>query len=295
MVIQQIDGVKFKMGADFDFSFLKKYGEVFKVFDDQDSGNICFGIHSDSGRLFVKYAGAPTSEYSGTIEDAVSRLKNTLPIYKDIWHEALIRFIAAEQIGQGYAMFFEWSDGKCMGRMYEEDHRSIMSLPTNEKMGIFDTIISFMQTVIDCGYVAIDFYDGSIMYDAGNRKTTICDIDFFQRRPFQNNMGRMWGSSRFMSPEEYEYGATIDEVTNVFTLGQMAFSLFTDSNRQLRCWPLSTESYDVLLRATNPVRELRYQSITDFRRAWDDAAGIPYAGIGEGSVSGGEARQPFQS
>ena len=273
MIILQIDGVRFKMGAKFDFGFLQKYGKVFKVFDDQDSGNICFGINSNRGRLFVKYAGAPTAEYTGTAEDAVSRLKNTLPIYEDIRHEALIRFITAEQIGQGYAMLFEWADGKCMGRMYEKDHRSIMLLPTIVKMGIFDTIISFMQSVIDSGYVAIDFYDGSIMYDARTRQTTICDIDFFQKRPFQNNMGKMWGSSRFMSPEEYEYGATIDEVTNVFTLGQMAFSLFTDSNRRLGCWPLSTESYDVLLRATDPARESRYQSIAEFRRAWNDAAG----------------------
>ena len=270
MIYQQIDGVKFKMGAAYDFSFLKKYGEVFKVFDDQDSGNICFGIQRDNRRLFVKYAGAPTAEYSGTAEDAVLRLKNTLPIYQDIRHEALIRFISAEQIGQGYAMIFEWSDGKCMGRMYEEDHRSIMSLPAEDKLEIFDTIISFLQSVIDCGYVAIDFYDGSIMYDERNRKTTICDIDFFQKQPFRNDMGRMWGSPRFISPEETQYGAVIDEVTNVFTLGQMAFSLFTDSNSDPACWPLSKACYKVLLRATDPDRKLRFPSIAEFQQAWND-------------------------
>ena len=274
MIFQQINGIQFKMGAEYDFSFLGRYGEVFKVFDDQDSGNICFGINSDHGKLFVKYAGAPTAEYQGTAEDAVLRLKNTLPIYQDIHHEALIKFISAKQIGQGYAMIFAWAEGKCMGRMYEEDHRSIMCLPTNEKLDIFDTIISFTQAVIDCGYVAIDFYDGSIMYDAKNRKTTICDIDFFQKQPFWNNMGRMWGSPRFISPEENVYGAVIDEVTNVFTLGQMAFSLFTDSNRDLACWPLSKACYEVLLRATDPARELRFPSIADFRHAWDDTARI---------------------
>ena len=53
MIFQYIDGIKFKMGAEFDFSFLKKYGTVFKVFDDQDSGNICFGINSLEGKIFV--------------------------------------------------------------------------------------------------------------------------------------------------------------------------------------------------------------------------------------------------
>ena len=38
-------------------------------------------------------------------------------------------------------------------------------------------------------------------------------------------MGRLWGSSCFMSPEEFELNAIIDERTNVFNMGAMAFSL----------------------------------------------------------------------
>jgi len=44
-------------------------------------------------------------------------------------------------------------------------------------------------------------------------------------------MGRMWGSSRFQSPEEYQLGADIDEVTNVYTIGTTAFALFGEYNR----------------------------------------------------------------
>lgn len=40
MIYQEIDNIKFKMNEPFDFEFLHKYGTVFKVFDDQDSGNI---------------------------------------------------------------------------------------------------------------------------------------------------------------------------------------------------------------------------------------------------------------
>jgi serine/threonine protein kinase, bacterial len=38
-------------------------------------------------------------------------------------------------------------------------------------------------------------------------------------------MGRLWGSSRFMSPEEFGLGAKIDERTNVFNMGAIAFGL----------------------------------------------------------------------
>ena len=58
--IQYTDGVPYKLKASFDFSFLSKYGKVFKVFDNQDSGNICFGVADGDKRYFVKFAGAPT-------------------------------------------------------------------------------------------------------------------------------------------------------------------------------------------------------------------------------------------
>ena len=45
--LQYIDGIPFKLKSTFDFSFMKEYGTVFKVYDDQDSGNICFGTEKD--------------------------------------------------------------------------------------------------------------------------------------------------------------------------------------------------------------------------------------------------------
>lgn len=45
--IQFIDGLPYKMNASFDFDFIHKYGRVLKVFDDQDSGNICFVVYKD--------------------------------------------------------------------------------------------------------------------------------------------------------------------------------------------------------------------------------------------------------
>ncbi len=268
LTVQEIDGVRFRMREPFDFGFLKKYGRVFKVFDDQDSGNICFGVESPEGRKFIKFAGARTARYDGEPSEAVARLRATLPVYQSIRHDALIEYLGAEEIGGGFAMVFRWADGECMGRMYQQSHREIMGLPVEEKQVIFDGVIDFMIAVARAGYVAIDLYDGSVMYDRSGRNVTICDIDFFRKNPAVNDMGRMWGSSRFMSPEEYELGAALDEITNVFTAGQMGFSVFTDSDRSRENWSLSGESYDVLMKAISPDRADRYASIAEFRDAW---------------------------
>ncbi|MFP4660952.1 MAG: hypothetical protein ACLFPF_02075 [Halanaerobiales bacterium] len=39
-----IDGIEFRLKEEHDFSWLSRYGIVFSVFDEQDSGNICFGV-----------------------------------------------------------------------------------------------------------------------------------------------------------------------------------------------------------------------------------------------------------
>jgi serine/threonine-protein kinase len=271
MINQTVDGINFKMQAYFDFSFLEKYGKVFKVFDDQNSGNICFGLVNGNNKFFVKFAGAPTLEYKGKTENAVLRLKSTVPIYQTVRQKSLIKYICSEEIGKGFVVIFKWSDGECMGRMYPQSHRRMMALKAEEKLNIFYDISVFLRDIAEQGYTAIDFYDGSIMYDAVMKKTTICDIDFFRANPAVNDMGQMWGSSRFMSPEEYELGAVLDEVTNVFTLGKMGFSLFTDSDSSFEAWPLSEENYRVLMKAVDPQRNNRYQSISEFMEHWNQA------------------------
>ncbi|QCT03417.1 hypothetical protein E6C60_2705 [Paenibacillus algicola] len=119
------------------------------------------------------------------------------------------------------------------------------------------------------GYVAIDFYDGSILYDFINNETKICDIDFYQKKPFFNNMGRLWGSSRFMSPEEFELGAEIDSRTNVYNMGAIAFGLLGgELDRTYEKWEAGKELYFVACNAINADKNKRYPSVKDFYKAW---------------------------
>jgi serine/threonine-protein kinase len=44
VVIQYLNGLEVKLKEPFDLSFINKYGTVFRVFDKQSSGNLCFGV-----------------------------------------------------------------------------------------------------------------------------------------------------------------------------------------------------------------------------------------------------------
>lgn len=391
--LQYIDGLPYKMKAPFDFGFIHTYGKVFKIFDDQDSGNICFGVcdsrenavlqtqvgrevtlqlqsvgdgdvcypaesaGNGAPRYFIKFAGAPTKEYDGTPEDAVERLKSTLPVYMDLKHPCLIELLDAQDIAGGFAMVFRWAEGDCMGRMYPMEHHRFMNLPVEDRLQVFRDVLSFLEYVHERGYVAIDFYDGSVMYDACSRKgaieplnrdglvnsfddrnaatvsessetagpdagqggdadserneatgscdrqdaaklsessggtvssdarqdttahirkgkTTICDIDFFGRKPYYNHMGRMWGSSSFMSPEEFTLGAELDEVTNVYTAGAFAFALFGGYRRSLDNWTLGEACFEVAKKAVSDDRGSRQQSLRQLIREWEQGVQI---------------------
>ena len=269
--LQCIDGIPFKLKSTFDFSFVTQYGKVFKVFDDQDSGNICFGTEKDGQRYFVKFAGAPAERYDGDPAYAVARLKATVPIYSELKHENLIELIEAKEIGSGFVMVFKWVTGDCMGRQYPTAHRRFMQCPVMDRLTVFSDIMSFFEFVALKKYVAVDFYDGSIMYDFENGKTTVCDIDLFRKQPCINDMGRMWGSSRFQAPEEFRLGAIIDEITNVYTLGATAFALFGGYDRTREKWQLSGELFNIASKAVSVERKERQQTIHQFTEEWKNA------------------------
>jgi len=270
--VQQTDDVSYKLKSPYDFSFLNKYGRVFKVFDDQDSGYICFGVEDEGRRRFVKFAGAPTVRSHYSAEDTITRMKSTAQIYNDLSHPVLTSLITTEEIGGGLAMVFDWTDGECMGMQYPQSREKFMQMPIETKLHVYCKILEFHAHVVRQGYVAIDFYDGCIMYDFSVGKLTICDIEFYSRMPYKNPVGRMWGSSRFMSPEEFQLGAVIDEVTNVYTMGATAFALFCGTHdRCIEKWGLNQAAFDVVKKAVSDERGQRQQTLKQLIEEWNAA------------------------
>lgn len=82
-------------------------------------------------------------------------------------------------------------------------------------------------------------------------------------------MGRLWGSSRFMSPEEFQLNSIIDGKTNVFNMGAIAFALLGGGqDRSFIKWEAGEGLYEVAYRAVNENRSKRYASMEEFNNAW---------------------------
>lgn len=296
MVNIKLDSVNFSLEVEHDFTWLKSFGKAFAVFAQNNSGNINFGMDNGEDRYFIKVAGLKTIDSIRTPQEAIETLKASMPIYESINHKNLIKLIEHYSLGEIYVAVFKWTDGDCLFDHWNFDKykknpliippaERFKQLPISKRIESADVLFSFLDSVSKNGYVGVDFYDGSIIYDFSRDTTTICDIDFFRKKPTYNNMGAdYWGSKRFKAPEEYVYGAVIDEITNVFTLGALLLDSFFGnySNAEVRMrykmnvftpcsfekWDLSKECYDVALKSVAVNRSERYATINEFYKAW---------------------------
>lgn len=284
-VTKILNDISFQLKELEDFSFLDQYGKVFKVFDQNDSGNISFGVENDHGnRYFIKVAGAKTVEYDGDYAKAVKTLKRTTDIYKDLRHETLIDIIEAKEYKHLFYVVFRWSEGECLydhwNFDYYQTHPEIDSpkekfykLTIEEKLLVADKVLEFLSYVEMKGYVPVDFYDGSLMYNFENNRLIICDIDLFEKSPNINQVGKdYWGTKRMKAPEEYQLNAVIDSKTTVFTIGSLFFNLFGRYSKEVlneiysksqfipidrEDWTLPEELYEIASTAVNPTDMLQ--------------------------------------
>lgn len=298
MIINKIDDIEFRLKESIDFTWLKKYGTAFTAIDETGSGCLCLGMRDNENKYFCKIAGVNTIEAEVTPKEAVKILKNAVQKYRDLKHPNLVEIIEDYAYKDFYIVVFNWVEGLCLFDHWNFEKYSrnptlkrpselFKALPAKKKLQTVDIIFSFLINTSRNKYVAVDFYDGSIIYDFNNDLTTICDIDFFKKEPVINDRGKDWfGTKRLKAPEEYVLGAVVDEVTNLYTLGALIFNFFgTFSNDEIRkryedncfypCsidkWSLNEKCYNLAIKATQNDRAKRFRNITEFYLAWIDA------------------------
>ena len=273
MVVQTIDSVSFQMKETYDFSFISKFGKVFRVFDQSSSGCICFGVEKYGKRYFLKFAGAHTvNDAIRNIEDTILRLKYSVPKYKEMKHPLLVNLIDAMEIGGGYLTVFDWFDGESCGYPQCEMNKRFLALPVEKKMRVYDGILEFHAHVAKCGYTAIDFNGQAMLYNFDNGDFLICDIDFYAKQYYMNGYSGIWGDPSLISPEEKRNGAIVDEISNVYAMGATAFVFFAEDDKNSReKWTLSSELYEIAKKAVSEQRNQRQQTISNLIIEWNAA------------------------
>ena len=208
-------------------AWLESAGTVFACFNQQDSGNVSFGVEADGRRYFVKTAGAPgTPGLPLSHAERTELLDTAERLARSVSHPALTRFLHSCECAWGRALVYEWAEGEHLHAKRERRDdpatawQRFLHLPLGERLAVVAVLVDLHVALEAEGWVTGDFYDGCLLYDFERKRIHVCDLDSYRRGPYRNTMGRMFGSTRFMAPEEFEKGRLIDERTTVFALGR---------------------------------------------------------------------------
>lgn len=253
-------------------SYLYGHGQVFVTIVGHDSGNTSYGVAMGAERWFVKHA-----------EDveAVRRLESAIRFHHAVHHPAIIPLRGSLRTPAGLAIVHEWRDGEVLNDLLAPGglprdhpgsaHTRFRALPVREIVAAVDVMIEAHVEVARRGFVAVDFYDGAILYDFVHRRVHLCDLDSYRPGPYVLDRDRQYGSSRFMAPEEWRRGAVIDERTTVFTLGRTAFVLLSAGPRgeeERGLWRADPRLHAVARRAAAPDPWDRIATVAELLTAW---------------------------
>ncbi|MGH7470452.1 MAG: serine/threonine protein kinase [Longimicrobiales bacterium] len=256
-------------------AFIHASGEVFAVFgeDTQDSGNVSYGVAVGERRVFVKTAGADAPAPTLPRDHRIALLRNAIQLNRTVSHKVLPILRNVVESEAGPILVYDWVDGELLGSPASQrsDPRSTFlrfrRLPVPHVLEVLDAILDLHRVLTAAGWIAVDFYDGSLIYDFHSHNLHVVDLDHYHHGPFVNRMGRMFGSTRFMAPEEFELGAQIDESTNVYVLGRTVLELLSDGSEH-KTFRGPPDLLRIAQRACLPARQDRYNSVNDFYTAW---------------------------
>jgi serine/threonine-protein kinase len=251
--------------ADFEL-YLRREGNVFKVFDQQDSGCASYGVEIRGIRYFVKYSNK---------KEAIARLHLASFLHEEVAHESIPPVCQTLTTPHGFGLVHKWVDGENLYvRQTDRDkpetpYYRFKSLPINKIIRALNRVFEIHTYLEQLSYVAVDFYDGSLLYDFFTDQVYVIDLDHYEKGPFVLKEERLPGSIRFMAPEEFQKGGLIDSRTNVYTMGAAAFVfLGAGVDRDFQEWKASKGLYDVAQKAVFEDRCTRYPSISAFYKAW---------------------------
>jgi len=263
-------------------AYLHATTDVFALFDHrQDSGNISYGVRLKGKSYFIKTAGEMDTLGGSRLShnERVSLLRNAVCVSNSCHHSARPILHRVIESSLGPMLIYDWAEGQLVQAtaVTRKDpcsafHR-FRALPVIEILKGLDTIYELHDMLARKGWVAVDFYDGCLIYDFRHQKLYVVDLDHYHQGLLVNEMGRMFGSSRFMAPEEFERDAIVDDLTNVFTMGRAAAVLLSDNTLERTPFRGSDALYEVMLHACQQERSQRYESMAAFHFAWQEARG----------------------
>ncbi len=243
-------------------------GTLFRKFLDQDSGFVSYGVEVDRRRWFVKHSA------TGPIHS----LRGAIRLHRAVRHRAIVPLCHVLRTADGLALVYPWVDGEVLydpatarGSLARTDpasaHARFRAQPVDVILDVIDELFDAHLPVSRAGFVAVDWYDGCLLYDFDHGEIRLIDLDEYRPGPFVVSVPPLPGSRRFRPPEHHHLGRVSDDRSTVFQLGRTA-QVLLDTGDLTGNWRASAALAAVAGRATAEEPGHRYKSVDDFINAW---------------------------
>lgn len=239
----------------------------------QDSRSVVLGIECATGeRYVVKHAEGA---------QAIAWLESARRFHADVRHAAVPTVVHHIRTASGVGLVEEWGAGEVLSDLYDgavlpRDHeesvyRRFLRLRSDEIAEAVGQLIDVHVAVAAAGYVAVDLYDGCILYEFSSRTLRLIDLDLYRHGPYVLDGDRAYGSLSYQPPEELRRGATIDERSTVYTLGRMALVYLgcaRESDALREDFRGTDEQFAVATKASAADPDDRLQTVAELHAAW---------------------------
>jgi serine/threonine-protein kinase len=234
--------------------------DAFAVFDQQDSGCISYGVERAGRRLFVKTAATSPGQKS---------LRRAITFHRLVHHPAIVHPLDVVDAEDITSLTYPWCPGEVLNHATRSgSNRSALArfrlLDVEIVHAAIETTLEAHRAVTAASFVSVDLYDGCFLYDFDRQVMRLVDLDEYRPGPFTVETERLPGSRRYMAPEEFRRGDTVDERTTVFHLGRTIAELL-DSERGSRC---SAAQQRVVRAATEDAPRARLPTVNALVDAW---------------------------
>ena len=229
-----------------------------------DSGCTSYRVRDGADDLFVKAA----------YRDDVAQLRGAISFHAAVRHPVVVPLLHAVELQDGLALVYPWVAGEVLndphvpgGLPHAHPDSALSRLrrrPAVEVARVVSDVLDAHVAIEAAGWVAVDLYDGCLLHDPATGRTHLVDLDLYHQGPYVLDAERQYGSSRFMAPEEWQRGATVDTRTTVFTLGRTARVLLGENGS----WRGGPDREAVVQRATQPDPADRWPSVAAMAQAW---------------------------
>ena len=167
-------------------AYLAQVGRIFRAFRGHDSHCVSYGVEVQGMRYFVK-----SSDHSQGIA-SLERARHMASVAR---HRALPSYHTSIRTPEGQALVYDWAPGEVLwdGYTFTREQRAsdpvcahvrFRALPMHRVLDALDAVYDAHVMLADRGFVAVDLYDGSILYDFEGHTTTLCDLDEYHLGPF---------------------------------------------------------------------------------------------------------------